>query len=146
MPNIKSLRTSRVIQEKVDQRLARLEEQLNIQGNATAVKVKSKRGGNVDVYVEKKVAWPHEAILGGVSRQRISYDQLSLTQFVQGFSKNILDESDQEIRGQMIQYLSDLMEDATDFSWASAKASHAVLCEMERGSLVWKQTDRIDRI
>ena len=77
---------------------------------------------------------------GGVSRQRISYDQLSLTQFVQGFSKNILDESDQKIREKMIQYLSDLMEDATDFSWASAKAkaSHAVLlCEMERGSLDW---------
>ena len=39
------------------------------------------------------------------------------------------------------------MEDATDFSWASAKASHAVLlCEMERGSLKWSDTTRIDRI
>ena len=71
VPNIKSLRTARVIQEKVDQRLARLEGQSNIQGNSTSAKVKSKRGGNVDVYVEKKVAWPHEAILGGVSRQCI---------------------------------------------------------------------------
>ena len=37
------------------------------------------------------------------------------------------------------------MEDATDF--ACAKATHAVLlCEMERGSLDWTQTHRIDRI
>ena len=74
-----------------------------------------------------------------------AYDQLSLTQFVQGFSKNILDEPDKKIREKMVQYLSELMEDATDFSWASVKASHAVLlCKMERGSLDWEQTDRID--
>ena len=147
MPNVKSLRTSRVIQQKVDQRLAKLEQQSNTQGNSTGAKLKSKRGGNVDVYVEKRVAWPHEAILGDVSRQHIAYDQLSLTQFVQGFSKNILDESDQKICEKMIQYLSELMEDTTDFSWASAKAAHAVLlCEMERGSLDWEQTDKIHRI
>ena len=147
VPSIKSLRTSRVIQHKVDQRLVKLEQQSNTQGNSTGAKLKSKRGGNVDVYVEKRVAWPHEAILRGISRQRITYDQLSLTQFVQGFSKNILDESDKKNREKMIQYLSDSMEDATDFSWASVKAAHAVLlCEMERGSLDWEQTDRIDRI
>ena len=87
MPNVNSLRTSRLIQKKVDERLAQLEHHSSIQGNSTSTKLKSKRGGNVDVYVEKRVAWPHEAILGGTSRQRISYDQLSLTQFVQGFIK-----------------------------------------------------------
>ena len=47
----------------------------------------------------------------------------------------------------MLQYLSDLMEDATDFAWASATAAHAVLlCEMERGSVDWTQTHIIDRI
>ena len=39
------------------------------------------------------------------------------------------------------------MEDATDFTWQGAKAAYAVLmCEMERGSLQWEDTDRIDRI
>ena len=34
----------------------------------------------------------------------------------------------------MVSYLSDLMEDATDFSWQEAKAAHTVLlCEMEWG-------------
>ena len=58
-----------------------------------------------------------------------------------------MDESDKKIREKMIQYLSDHMEGVTDFSWESVKASHMVLlCEMERGSLDWNQTDRIDRI
>ena len=47
----------------------------------------------------------------------------------------------------MLTYLADIMEDTTDVKWASAKASHAImLCEMERGSLTWFHTDRIDRI
>ena len=70
-----------------------------------------------------------------------------MTQFVQGFAKNILDEKNWDIREHMIQYLGDLMEDASDFSWVSAKASHAVmLCEMERGKITWSDTTRIDRI
>ena len=93
------------------------------------------------------MAWPHEQILGGSTKQRISYDQLSLTQFVPGFIKNVLEEENQNYKDSMLQYLPDLMEDATDFSWASAKASHAVLlCEMERGALKWSDTPRIDRI
>ena len=97
--------------------------------------------------VAKKVAWPHDNVLGGVTRQRVTYDQLSLTQFIQLFTRNILDESDAKIREQMLWYMNDLMEDATDFSWASAKAAHAVLlCEMERGTVCWSDTNRIDRI
>ena len=75
---------------------------------------------------------------GGLNRQRVTYDQLSLTQFIQGFVKNIIDEQDRDCRDKMLLYLGDLMEDATDFSWTSAKSPHAVLlCEMERGSLDW---------
>ena len=39
----------------------------------------------------------------------------------------------------MIQYMGELMEDATDFSWQGAKAAHAVLlCEFERGGQIGK--------
>ena len=44
-------------------------------------------------------------------------------------------------------YLADLMEDAQDFSWASAKAAHAVAqCRMEDGKLTWKDTQGLDRV
>ena len=43
----------------------------------------------------------------------------------------------------MIAYLGDM----TDFSWQGAKAAQAVLlCEMERGSIRWEDTERIDRV
>ena len=61
--------------------------------------------------------------------------------------KNIFEESDQKCRDRMLAYLGDIMEGATDFGWANAKASHAVtLCGMERGSLSWFDSDCIDRL
>ena len=39
------------------------------------------------------------------------------------------------------------MEDANDFSWQAAKASHAVLlCRMEEGKVEWHETHKLDRI
>ena len=42
----------------------------------------------------------------------------------------------------MLNYLSDLMEDANDFSWHGAKAAHAILMyDMESGGAVtWDDT------
>ena len=145
IPDICELRSSKRVQKKVDDRISQLERSTSSQG--TGSKIKSKRGGNIDVFVEKKVAWPQDVILGGANRQRVSYDQLSLTQFVQGFVRNVVEENDQCVKDKMLLYLSDLMEDATDFAWVNAKAAHAVvLCEMERGVLDWHDTDRLDRL
>ena len=146
-PSLYDIKTSKAVQRKIDRSLTNLDTSFVPQGNENAHKLKSKRGGPVDVVVNKKVAWPHEHILGGLNRQRVTYDQLTLTQFIQGFVKNIIDESDRKCKDKMLHYLGDLMEDATDFSWSSAKSAHAVLlCEMERGSVDWFDTTRIDRI
>ena len=102
--------------------------------SATVIPIKSQRGDEVDVQVKHKVHWPHEAILCVTARQRVMYDQLTLTQWVQGFCRNILEEKSGKRKDLMVAYLGDLMEDATDFTWQGAKAAHAVLlCEMERG-------------
>ena len=139
-----SLLKSEYVQRKVDKRIRELNQNSRSSGK---LKYKSLRGGDVDVQVKHKVHWPHEAILSGVTRQRVPYDQLSLTQWVNGFCRNILEEKSESRKDIMISYLGDLMEDATDFSWQGAKAAHAVLlCEMERGSLKWEDTDRVDRV
>ena len=78
-----------MLQKKVDQRIRDLDQSSHLSINGSKLKHKSERGGNVDVSVKRKVSWPHEPILGGVSRQRVTYDQLSLTQWVQGFCRNI---------------------------------------------------------
>ena len=134
------------MQRKVDKRSKELDQSSQSTGR-DSVKFKSQRGGSIDVQVKHKVNWPHKAILGGATRQRMSYDQLSLTQWVQGFCRNVLEESNRDRRDITIAYLSDLMEDNKDFSWQGSKAAHAVLlCGMEQGSLQWKDGDRIDRI
>ena len=144
--SLHSLKCDTDIQARVDQRLAALEKKAKHTGKDSK-KLKSLRGGDVDVVVKTRVAWPQETILSGPNRNRISYDQLSLPQFVQGFVRNMLDEKNHSTRERMLTYLGDLMEDTTDFSWQNAKGSHAVLlCDMERGNLTWHDTDRIDRI
>ena len=146
IPELSYIRSSRDVQKQIDRSLAKLSKKQS-EGNDGSKKLKSKRGGPVEVTVQEKVAWPHEHILGGQTRQRVTYDQLTMPQFVQGFVKNILDEKNLDNREFMLRYLGDIMEDTSDFSWVSAKASHAVLlCEMERGQVVWSDTSRIDRI
>ena len=85
-------------------------------------RAKLKRGGPVEVLVKNRVARPHEVILGGVNSTRVTYDQLSLSQWVQGFTHNILDEKDHSKCERMLMYMSELMEDATDFSWQNASS------------------------
>ena len=47
----------------------------------------------------------------------------------------------------MLDYLGNIMEDASDFPWESAKAAHAILLtNMEADRLNWPETDKIDRI
>ena len=48
----------------------------------------------------------------------------------------------------MLDYMISLFDDANDFSWDAAKASHAVLlCRMEQGEVRdYSQTKKIDRI
>ena len=48
----------------------------------------------------------------------------------------------------MLDYLISMFEDVQDFSWDSARASHAVfLCRMEQGEVRnYTDTEKIDRI
>ena len=104
--------------------------------NKTGTKVKSLRGGPVEVLVPNRVKWPHEYVLSGNSKERISYDQLSITQWVAGFGRIMKEEKNSEIKDSMLDYLVSLFDDANDFSWDAAKASHAVLlCRMEQGEI-----------
>ena len=72
IPSLDKLR-SHVLQKKVDRRIRDLDQSSHLSGSDSKLKHKSKRGGNVDVSVKRKVSWPHEPILGGVSRQRVTF-------------------------------------------------------------------------
>ena len=110
-------------------------------------KLKSLRGGNDTVFVKRQVPWPQNFVLGGNNKSRILYDNLSWCQWVSGFAMIAREENNVDTKNAMLDYLSEIMEDANDFSWQSAKASHAVLlCWMEEGKVEWSETTKIDRI
>ena len=87
-------------------------------------------------------------MLSGQTKDRIAYNQLSPIQWMAGFCRTIREESDLKTKDFMLNYVTNLLDDATDFSWASAKASHAVvLCRMEQREIQsWSQTYKIDRV
>ena len=132
------------IQEEVQTRLRHLAD--NVKPGMT--KLKSQRGGAVDVFVNNKVRWPHEFVLSGQNKDKVTYNQVSPIQWMAGFCRTIREESDMAIKEHMLDYVIDLLDDATEFSWGSAKASHAVLlCRMEQGEIKsWSETKKIDRV
>ena len=141
--DLHSLRQDANLQMQVERRLQELASL-----NKTGTKVKSLRGGPVEVLVPNRVKWPHEYVLSGNSKERISYDQLSITQWMAGFGRIMKEETNSEIKDSMLDYLISLLDDANAFSWDAAKASHAVLlCRMEQGEIKdYTESHKIDRI
>ena len=144
VPSLGYLRNNDSVQAEVDKRLAELT-QLN--ESATKGRIKSQRGGPGDVTVKRVVDWPQNFILTGSRKVRPSYDNLTMSQWVSGFVRCIQEEKSGAAKSSMLDYLGNLMEDASDFSWESAKASHAiVLTNMEADCLQWTKTEKLDRI
>ena len=76
-----TLRQDVELQAQVEKRLQELTAL-----NKAGTKNKSLRGGSVDVLVPNRVKWPHEYILSGSAKERVSYDNLSVTQWVAGLA------------------------------------------------------------
>ena len=65
-----------------------------------------------------------------------------------GFCRILREEQVHQVKEHMLDYLIALMEDANDFSWDAARASHTVLlCRMEQGEVRnYTETEKLDRI
>ena len=142
LPTLSTLRQSRSIQEQVDTQIKELQAVDKEKG-----KFKSQRGGSETIWVKNEIAWPHNFVLSGSSKARVTYDSLSLSQWVSGFATIIKDENDLETKNKMLDYLAEIMEDSHDFGFSAAKGSHTVLlCRMEEGRITWNETHKIDRV
>ena len=140
VPSIQALRSSQLIQRQVDERLQQLT-QINERGTFN-----SQRGGTDTVWVKHQTPWPQNFILGGPNKSRVSYDSLSVFQWMSGFAQIIKEGANMATKNAMLEYLSDLMDDAQDFGWNPAKACHTVLlCHIEEGKISWQET-KIDRV
>ena len=75
LPNLHTLRSNALIQAQVDKRLRDL-----VDENKSSTKIKSLRGGSVDVVVPHRVIWPQEYVLSSSKKERVQYDSLNVTQ------------------------------------------------------------------
>ena len=76
LPTLATLRQSRSIQDQVDTRIRELQAVDKEKG-----KFKSQRGGSETIWVKHEIAWPHNFVLSGNSKNRVTYDSLSLSQW-----------------------------------------------------------------
>ena len=131
LPSLHSLWTSKDIQDQVDARIG------DLQAAPEKGRLKSQHAGSETVFVKREVPWPQNFILGGSTRARVSYDSLSMGQWVSGFATIIKDKKDPKIKQNMLEYLSEIMEDSHDFGWGVAKRAHAVLlCRRRRAGWI----------
>ena len=147
LPSMDSLRQDSEVQARVDRRMRQYENLDREDSKGTLRKVKSGRYRLGDQAVKHHVNWPHEFCSVGENLKMPTYEDINIFQWVQGFSRCVLEEKDPNIRTFMLQYQSNLMQDALELSWPTAKRAHAaVLTEVERGQVTWKDQIGIDRI
>ena len=87
LPELHTLRHDRSIQDQIEARIRQLS---NNDVKGTDPKYKSQWGGAMDVFVKEGVKWPHEFVLAGSTKDRITYNQLNHTVdvwFLQNFEK-----------------------------------------------------------
>ena len=69
--NLGVLTDETLLQLKVEQRLQELSDLAKTDTNS---KLKSQRGGCIEVLVKNRVKWPHEYVLSGLNKERVTYD------------------------------------------------------------------------
>ena len=109
LPNLQTMRHDIIIQQQVENRLKEL---CGLNKKDIDSKIKSQRGGSVDVYVNQRVKWPHEFVLAGTSKDRLNYNQLNITQWMTGFCRIMRDEESSQTRGHMLDYLIALLDES----------------------------------
>ena len=97
LPSLNRMCTSRDIQEQVDAWIR------DLQTAPDKGKLKSQRGGSETVFVKREVPWPQNFILGGSTKSRVSYDSLSISQWVSGFATIIKDEENAQVKQNMLE-------------------------------------------
>ena len=147
IPSIQALKNSADIHSRVNQRYAELEEAVAVgqQGNFNSFLESLHK--HVSKQEKIKVKWPQDLAFIGTQRKRPTYDQLNSMQWLLGFLRIRQEKQDPVIREHMIDYLTELTQDACDFSWEATKGAHAVLMHrMGDGVITWTDIAEIHKL
>ena len=146
IPSLQQLRQASDIHTKVQKRYQELEDTAG-HGNQ----------GNLDLLLEVlsrkqkqdkvKVQWPQDLAFVGSMRKRPTYDQLTICQCLLGFMCIRQEEQDPVVKENMADYVTELLQDACDYGWESAKGAHSVLLHrMQDGVVTWHNVKEIHKI
>ena len=83
VPSLDYIKANNQIQRSVEDRIKEL--QRIAKTGMSESKIKSQRGGQVDVFVTNRIKWSHVYIVAGTQKERVSYDQLTMGQWMTGF-------------------------------------------------------------
>ena len=112
VPSLEYIRANNQIQCSVKGRVKELQQ---LTKTGMSENKKNHRDGQVDVFMKNKVKWPHEYILAGSQKERVSYDQLTMGQWMAGFCRTMREENCIQNKNAKLDYLISLLGDSNDF-------------------------------
>ena len=140
IPSIQALRGNAGISEAVNSLLASYEG--NFQSELARGKQNVKKSGryNTDdsIVTPPHLRWPNEGCYSSNDKKRVTYDELSLPQWVAGQLTNIYSISDPTLVKQALLQMIFAMRDITSLPWTAIRTAWASsMHEVEEGNLWW---------
>lgn len=104
--------------------------------------LKSGKTAKIATRVVRRQLWPHSELSMGYVSKNVSYDELTLEEFVAGYSAILLlPQVSLHERKHRTEHLGALMYLASIYKWPAIRSFHAaVLSEIERGRLNWEDS------
>ena len=147
IPSMQALRNAADTHQRVNQRYQELEQATSFNEAGNLELLFDTLQKRVQKQEKLKVKWPQDLAFIGTHRRRPSYEQLTAMQWLLGFLRIREEEKDPLIKEHMIQYVTELTQDACDFSWEAAKGAHSVLLHrMADGVVDWSNITEVQKI
>ena len=92
-------------------------------------------------HITAHLRWPNESCVIGTARKRVTFDELSLEQFVIEFVNNVMDTQHVPTMKNMLLELVETVKLAENISWPIARGVYvALMLKIEDKSISWNDT------
>ena len=144
IPSLEAIRKSEYISQSVARILNHYEEsakQQTLQGKGHSGKKSGRFNTTETCTAPPELRWPNEGFVGGANRKRLSYDDMSIPQWVAGQLNNISQIQDNSLLRLVLDQVIAAMRDASSLPWVAVRGAWASsMHDMEEGRLTWRDT------
>ena len=152
IPSVRELRRDYQLGREVNRRLAELDfddEWADTPRNSTG-RARGKRSGaarTVQDKVLRDIDWPHFHIYTPPGEEPMTFERLSIPEFVYGYL-HMVDQTDAKFDRQIMwDFLKNLMEDAAEFPWANVLNFFLIVgSQIENDRLKWSDMGTIGKL